>query len=466
MVSTVVAISWMEIKIRQIKAALFASLAFISAARAGDFDYLNPKTNYFAYGVDAGLGETDNVSLSPSNVRSQTIAITDADVTLNQISRLFDANLKADFSYLDYLQGAYSPELVGRADGLAHVAIVPERLTWTFQDDFGQGAINAFVAPTPDNRQNINYVSTGPNLFLRFAGTGFLDLNARYARATYTSSPFDSGRVQGGFELGEQLSQLSSISINGDAERVDYENTALAKDFDRTSVYGHYELEGVRTELIANIGASRITSGGESVSGPVAKLELHRRISAQSKIGLAVGREFTDASAGFSAAQTGAIGGIITTPAPVTADSYTSDYSTLTWAYGRNRTTFDLSGRWEKDNYSSQVQFDQTREGIEMVLAEHMTRSLTSQVLGSIYRTDYAHTNFGVTSPSSHYQDGRVGFALVYTAGRALEFRLRVDHLSRSLSGDSAAIGLVGFHANTAFLTVGYRPKPDASTSQ
>jgi len=378
----------------------------------------------------------------------------------NEVSRLFDANLKANFSYLDYLQGAFSPDLIGRADGTAHVSVVPERFTWTFQEDFGQGAINAFVAPTPDNRQNINYFSTGPNLFFRFSGTGFLNLTFRYARSTYTSSPFDNGRIQGGFELGQQLSPLSTISLDANSERVLYSNTLVATDFDRTSAFLRYEIDGVRTDISANLGGSKISSGEESQSGPVARLEIHRRISSRSKIGLSVAREFTDASAGFSTAQTGALNGIITTPAPVTANNYTSDSSTLTWAYGYNLTTLNLSGRWAKDGYSSQPQFDQTRLGAEVNLTERLTRAFTTQISGSLYRTDFQHTDFVDTEPGSHYQDGRLGLAFIYTAGRALEFRLRVDHLARSVSAASSTTGLFGFHSNTVYLTVGYRPRP------
>ena len=73
-----------------------------------------------AYGVDAGIGESDNVTLVSTNKINQSIATADADFAVNEQSRLLDVNAKGDFSYLDYLQNAYSSQLLGRFDGAAN----------------------------------------------------------------------------------------------------------------------------------------------------------------------------------------------------------------------------------------------------------------------------------------------------------------------------------------------------------
>src|ERR1700679_3637441 len=61
----------------------------------------------YTYGVDVGVGETDNVALTPTNKINQTMAMTDANFSVNRQSRLFDANAVGNFSYIDYLQGAF-----------------------------------------------------------------------------------------------------------------------------------------------------------------------------------------------------------------------------------------------------------------------------------------------------------------------------------------------------------------------
>jgi hypothetical protein len=436
---------------------VIAMLSLASFAGAEESLIATPQPNNVSYGVDVGIGETDNVALVPTDTVNQTIAITDLDFSVQQATRLLDADLKGNFSYLDYLEDAYSANFVGRFDGMAHAALIPERLTWTLQDDFGQGQVNAFAAPTPDNRENINYLSTGPNLWLRFAGTGFFELSARYARAQYSISPFDSNRIQGSFGLGDQLSARSSLSLNGVTEHVFFDDTSVNTDFDRTSAYAHYEISGARTELTANLGGTEISQNGSSTSGPLAKLQVNRKVSPATRIIFSVGRELTDASTGFSTAQTGATGAISTTPAAVTANNYTSDYVSLGWNCERYRTTFALTGRWEKDSYASQSELDVSRGGGEFNLAEKLTHALSVQLLGSWYTSNFVHANFLMGEGSSSYQDERIGAALTLREGRALVFRLRFDHVSRAVSDNSGAIG---FHANTVFLTIGYRPQP------
>ncbi len=122
--------------------------------------------------------------------------------------------------------------------------------------------------------------------------------------------------------------------------------------------------------------------GGTSLTGPLVKLQLSRKISDAAKLTFSVGRDITDASTSFSSLQSGALGGIGTVgaigtgsagatgptspfgatgsvgtigtaPAAVTSTNYTITYASAGWEYVRNRTTFKLNGQWEKDAYDS-----------------------------------------------------------------------------------------------------------------
>jgi hypothetical protein len=405
------------------------------------------KSQSWTYGVDVGVGATDNVSLVPMDQISQTMAITDLDFTLRQADPRFDTDLKGDFTYLGFLQHAYSPELLGRFDGVAHLVLVPDRLTWALQDDFGQAQISPFSAPTPTNLENVDYLSTGPDLSMLLGSVGFLNLSARYARAQYQTSPFDNNRIFGSLSWGLQLSARSSLSLDGNSERVQFDDSTLNADYDRSSAYAHYEVHGARTDLVAKLGATELNQPGTSNSSPLIGLELTRKLSPAARLTLSAGRELTDAAASFSALQSGAIGAIITAPAAVTSASYTSTYASVGWRYERDRTTLGLSERWEKDSYEGQPLLDVSRNGAELKLQRKVTRSLSAELFGSLYYTDYIHENFTT-------DDGLVGAALTLREGRGLEFRLRYDHVSRVATG----IG-TGFRENIAFLTIGYRPQ-------
>jgi hypothetical protein len=418
------------------------------------------RTSLFTYGIDAGIGETDNVNLMPSDKVSQTIATTDLDFALNEQTRLLNAKATGDFSYLDYLQNAYSPQLIGRFDGTANVAIVPEHLTWSVRDDFGQAALNAFTPTIPTNLENINYFSTGPDLSLRLSGIDYLNASARYARAQFQTSPFSSNRALGSIAVGRYVSADADVSLNAATERVMFDNTTLNTDFDRTSVYGRYTLKGARTDFEADLGASLVSpSSGSSTTGALAKLQVVRKISPSASITLAAGRELTDGSSGFSTLQSGAIGLVGTAGAILTSSPYTSNFASAKWQYARRRTKLSISARWERDTYAGLPIYDLKRPGVEVNVERRLTRSFTAQLIGSYYRQEYPNAVIAPQSGSSNTQNGLIGAALTWRHGRGLEIRLRVDHDYQGAAG-----GTDRYHENRAFLTVGYRPSANAGT--
>jgi hypothetical protein len=438
------------------------------SAAAGELGSVTPwqgaPAESFTYGADVGIGETDNVTLVETNKVSQTIAVADLDFDLKEQTRRFGADAKGDFSDLYYLQGAYSNQLIGRFDGSALVAVIPERVNWVLTESFGQSQIDPFAAAVPTNLQDVNYVATGPDAAFRFGPTVFLDLSARYAKTTYQTDPFDSSAVLGSAALGLALSAQSSISINGSFKRMLFDNTEVNSDFDRSSAYVRYEVQGARTDLIANLGVTKVDQGSQSLTGPDAKLQLSRQLSSVSKLTLTVGRDITDASTAFASLQSGAIGGIVTAPASLSLNNYTVTYGSVAWEYARNRTTFGVSGTWEKDSYDGQPVQDLTRGNAEFRAERKLSSVLTAQLLGRVFRTEYTNTDFSET-------DWVAGAALMFRTGRGLEIKLRYDHSSRDVSGVDVVSGVgavpgmnTGYSENRAFLTIGYRPRTAQST--
>jgi hypothetical protein len=448
--------------------AIVSILALRSAAAAETVVAQGAQT--LAYGVDVGVGESDNVTLVPTNKVSQTMALADVDFDVKKQSRLLDVDAKGDFTDINYLQGAYGNQVIGRFDGAAHVALIPERLTWALTDDFGQAALDAFTPVTPANLENVNFVSTGPDLNLRFGPTSFLNASARFARAQFATSPFNSNRFLGNLAWGLQLSAQSSASLNGDTERVLFDNTALNSDFERTNGFGRYEVHGARTDFSGDLGVTTINqsagsttinqngistttnqSGGSS-TGALARIQLTRKLSSAAKLTLSVGRDLTDASTSFSNLQGGAIGIVGTAPAPLTSNSYTTHYASAGWGYERNRTTIAVSGRWEKDIYGGAPELDYTRSGAEFRVARKLTRAFTAEVFGRYYKSSYPHAIVAPTSGSADYDDELIAGALTWRHGRGLEVKLRCEHDAR------LAAGINGYRENRAVLTVGYRP--------
>ena len=203
-----------------------------------------------------------------------------------------------------------------------------------------------------------------------------------------------------------------------------------------------------------NVGVTKVDEGAESITGPDVKLQLSRKLSSASTLSFTFERNLTDASTGFANLQSGAAGGIITAPAAVSLENYTVTYGLVDWEYARNRTTFGLSGSWEKDSYDGQPSQDLTRGTAQFRIERRLSSVLSIQLLGSLYRIDYTNLDYTET-------DGLIGAALTFREGRGLEIKLRCDHINRDVSGIGSG---TGYTENRAFLTIGYRPRPAQST--
>ncbi|MGH8325471.1 MAG: hypothetical protein ACRET2_01765, partial [Steroidobacteraceae bacterium] len=409
------------------------------------------------FGIAAGIGETDNVKLSSSAPQSQTISAANVDFDVRRSGSRLDASALGNFTDLDYLQGAYSNQVLGRFDGIATAKLWSDRLKWTASDDYGEEEMDPFAAVIPTNLERVNVFATGPNLTLRPSDATFIDLDAQYSRITYQRSPFDSHDLTGSVEFGRQLSPLSSLSLVVKGAELRFDETTLNTNYDRREAYGRYRIQGARTSIEAQLGVTQANDIESWQTSPLVRLQLTRRISPFSVLTLFGGREYTDAGDSFSSLRPGAAGGIVVAPFSGTTGNYLRDYGSAGWQFERLRTTLGLTGTWEHDAYDGQSNLDTDREDLTLNLGRSLTPRLSAGVTGAIDR--YEYLNEGFTD-----QFGTVGANLVYRPGRWLVISAEFEHSFRRTAGSSSLqFGATGYEENRAFIMVGYRPHADTS---
>ncbi|MGH2448733.1 MAG: hypothetical protein ACRDFS_09070, partial [Chloroflexota bacterium] len=356
----------------------------------------------------------------------------------------------------DYLQGAYSNQVLGRFDGLATAKLWSDRLKWVVADDYGEEQTDPFAAVTPVDLQRVNVFSTGPDLTLRPSYSSFVSLEGRYSRINYQTSPFDGHNLLESVEFGRQLSPLQSISLVVQSEQLRFDDTLVNTDYDRREAYGRYRIAGARTSIDAQLGAVQADDVSSWKTSPLVRLLLTRRISPFSVVTLSGGREYTDAAGSFTGLRAGAAGGITVAPVSQSTGNYLRDAGSAGWRFGRLRTTVGLTGSGEHDTYDRQSIFDTTRGDVALNLGRALTPKLSVSVTGSVDRYDYSHQGFTNTF-------GTVGAGLTYRPGRWLIVYARYDHaFSSSDESPGPVAGSVTYDENRIFIMIGYRPHSDA----
>src|SRR5690606_21025406 len=138
--------------------------------------------------------------------------------------RRLRADVDVDVSYQHYFDDEFDDDLFGGIDGMLLLGLVPERIEWLIQENFGQTRIDPLGAVTPNNREDINHFTTGPDVTLRFGQATSLRLSGRYSATDYETSVLDGTSRLGMLSLIRHLSPASALSLSGSHERVEYDD--------------------------------------------------------------------------------------------------------------------------------------------------------------------------------------------------------------------------------------------------
>ena len=134
----------------------------VSAAQGSDLAGVQQTGLTGAVGL--GLTETDNIYRTDASHVSDAIGLAIADLAFDEDTRLIQAKAESDLAFLEFQNDDYPSELVGNFYGTGRLSFAPDRFSWVLQENFGQQQITPGAPTTPSNLENINFVSTGPDL--------------------------------------------------------------------------------------------------------------------------------------------------------------------------------------------------------------------------------------------------------------------------------------------------------------
>lgn len=424
------------------------SAPFAGLAGAGTTGLTPLPAEYVNYGVSAGLGESDNVNFSPTHPKSQTLSAANLFFDLIRSGSRLDASATGNFSDTDYLEGAYSNQLLGRFDGFADATLWENHLKWLVRDDYGDSQVDVLQSLTPVNLQRINIFSTGPQLTLQPTLSSFVELQGLYSRNTWQNSPFSGNSETGTATVGHDLSRASSISLVGQVEQQQFDNSSFNTNYQVHEYYGHYLLRAARTRVDLEGGVAQANDKGSWSSTPLARLALTRDVSPFSTVSVAGGRDFANAAGSFASLAGDVTGGIPIGSAAQTTGNAVHTYGNFTWDYRRLRTGIDFFGGWERRVYDVQSKYNFALTDVGLSLRRQFTPRLSGDISATLNRGQYGNQGF-----TNSY--GTMGAGLIYRPGTWVVVYGRYDHQLRHSSGLANSLS---YDENRIFVMVGYYP--------
>jgi hypothetical protein len=396
------------------------------------------------YEIKLGIIESDNIERLPSGGTKDTIADVELGFDWHEKRPWLDAGVDADISHLDYFPHAYNAQFIGSLLGALTFHLVPDVLSWNITDNFGQAPLQPLAPITPANQENINVFGTGPTLTLPLSPTTHLAVTGGYGRVTYQVSPLDSTLLTGGLGLLHELSPSSSISINAKEQNIRFSNNQLNTDYDTEEAFARFDTKGSRTELGVDLGASRLAMPGLRDNTPLVRLDVSRRVSPTSTVGVGLGHDYSDGADAFRIVQ--GVGGATLNTQPIVAAAapFVSNYATLVWNFKYGRTTLELSASNFRDRYRT----DATLNNDRTVFAALGEREATP-VLQLALSEYLVRWHFDTGDQTATESD--TGLQLTWHAGRRLSV-----FLAYFLAKGNSNIPTFNYTENRIWLSIGY----------
>ncbi len=418
---------------------LAAAIAVLLSANAVAED----KTNFSA---NAGVGYSDNLARSATDEQGESIYTAGVALDWERDGSRLDGKLAAGLDWYNYSGDLFDDELLGRAIADLKFGFIPGRFDWVLVDTYGQTAFDPLQPVTEANRQNVNALSTGPDLTARFGSATFLQLSGRYNDVRYEESLTDYDGWSASLSLGRELSEVSSVRLVVARDTVRYANDDLFPDYDRDQVYLAYSTKGARTVLDASAGWSRASSNGVDDDSPMFKLSVAREMSARSTLRLSGEYGFATDGEVFSGLEGGGPTGPNTDTSTGVGDYAARTSVAANWNVRWTRTTFALGAFWDEEDYASASSQDVTRTGFNAALGRQITQGLTASLTGRIERREYAALD-------RDDDDAGYGLDLRQRIGRSWAATLSLNHERRS-SRDAAS----EYSENRVFLRLAWTP--------
>jgi hypothetical protein len=356
-----------------------------------------------------------------------------ADADVSELQRAYvEGHLPSET-----IPNGYLNLLAGPAGGL---------FTWTVKDNFGQISSEPFAALVAGDRQNVNILSTGPNLRIPLDSHDHLDLTARYGRDTFSDSTLDDQNYKGQAQLLHDISPASQLGLVYSYQRVEFREASLA-NADLTETYAKYALAGARTYIVLEAGLDTLEQAPAPRANTYHVLALlQRHLTERLTFEGAYRHGDTDAASAFvSASRDGFTAGTDQTVQARAAPFVGSEgYAQLTRSAGRLLLAVEVTG--SQETFPSAPASDRHTWGANVSSDYQLSSKLTLRVWGGYFGDYFPDGGF-----RGRWSEGSIG--LTRQLGSALQVSLRV---SRAKGTGNALLS--PFTENRGVLQLVYAP--------
>jgi hypothetical protein len=193
--------------------------------------------------------ENDNINKTKDNVEADTVITPYFGFLYEDQGPQLDASVDFEVRNERFSSNSANNQNLFSIDSFIDWVILPNRFVWAIEDVANTQRISAFEPASPDNLQNFNVFTTGPDyIFSSGSYEGLLKL--RLGDVYYSDTGADNQRIIGSASAKRLINEYSSLGISSaislvdfeEVFRVDYDIGFLGVTYERDLPYGTFEL--------------------------------------------------------------------------------------------------------------------------------------------------------------------------------------------------------------------------------
>ena len=322
------------------------------------------------FDVRFGAAHSDNLLRLPVDPESGRYRFLGTSFDYVRDGARFDANLAGDVERRKYSDATIASEPVGRINVFLDTELLPGRVSWVVNDNYGTGRTNAFIPSGPQNRQEINVFSTGPRIDVPVGARSSIGIEATRAESNFSeSSRIDSDRETYDLTLNRSLSTTSQVGIGGSRRDVEFEG---ATDRNETkSFFILYDRQLASGSTAVRVGRSETEIGSTTWSTPLVDLSWARNLGTRTRLGVTATKGFADAATSFARDNTA--GGNAAEFVVAVRDPYEFSQLGINLALTYERTAVTLSLAKGESQYTQTVDFDNDERSLRMAVQREVS---------------------------------------------------------------------------------------------
>ena len=401
-------------------------------------------------GVGAGLRYTDNAALTPDNEDDDWIVGGYLGAQIKQNTGPVTANATASLNYEKYTDDTFGDQYYFNLNAGAGWDIIKDRFDWQVVDYFTTIRRNSLDSNTPDNQQNANAFSTGPNIRFPVSPRNSAVVSPVFRDFYYENSDADNQQYELGALWSYRLNRTMDLGPNVRVTKIDYENDDRNPDV--TIGYLGIAANGTRPRSVytINLGGNYVRRDDfDNVDGFAGDVDWRYNLTGRSSLRAYALTSLTDASADFLRSENDPDTGDFMNE-QISSDVLRNSTARLT--YQRGGTTLDSTVWLEyRDLDYKEAPNDREVKVIGGTLGYSVTPLMRTGITGRYNNTKETDTN---RTDKEYIVGGNVSYSL----SRKLRTSFRIGyHKKDSTSANnefnefSASINLVyGFQAAAA----------------